>query len=362
MTSPAMTRRQVLQTVGVGGAAAVAGCLSTTNTGQISVNSVAAPGSINDAMPVDVDRIAADPTDIPGPITRTNPDTVVVELETRELVAEIEPGVTFTYMTFNDQIPGPFIRARVGDTVDLTITNHPDNTMPHNIDLHAVRGPGGGAEDTMVMPGETKRITFKVTYPGLFVYHCAVPNLDYHISAGMFGAILVEPEEGLPPVDHEFYLGQHELYTNGETGEKGHHEFDFAAMAREDPTYVLINGGKYAIGPQGFNDMQMKTGETARVYFAVGGPNLLSSFHPIGSVFDEVYPQGSILSDPHRFVQTTPVLPGSAVIGTLSTPVPGPIKLVDHALSRVARKGCLAVIDVQGAEDPEIYDPDPAQK
>ncbi len=359
MTHPSITRRQMLQTVGVGGTLAVAGCLTTERVGNVTVKSVAAPGSLNPALAVDIDRIAADPTDIPGPITRTTPDTVVVELETRELVAEIEPGVTFTYMTFNSQIPGPLIRTRVGDTVDLTITNHPENTMPHNIDLHAVRGPGGGAEDTLVMPGETKRITFKVTYPGLFVYHCAVPNLDYHISAGMFGAILVEPEEGLPAVDHEFYLGQHELYTNGKTGEEGHHDFDFEAMAREDPTYVLINGEKYAIGPQGYNDMQMNTGETARVYFAVGGPNLFSSFHPIGSVWDEVYPQGAILSDPHRYVQTTPVLPGSAVIATLSSPVPLPIKLVDHALSRVARKGCLAVIDVQGEPDPEVYNPTP---
>ncbi|WP_255198391.1 copper-containing nitrite reductase [Halorarius litoreus] len=359
------TRRRVLQTAGVGGAAALAGC----TVGSGPANDVRTspvqfqtdePAELGDAKPVDVDRIAADPTDIPAPITRSEPATIEVELETLELVAEVEEGVTFTYMTFNGQIPGPMIRTRVGDTVDLTITNHPDNVMPHNVDFHAVRGPGGGAEDTLVNPGESKRIRFQVTYPGLFIYHCAVPNLDYHISAGMFGCILVEPEEGLPEVDHEFYLGQHELYTNGKTGQKGHHEFNFAAMAMEEPTYVLTNGEKYAIGPQKYNDMVMQTGETARVYFGVGGPNLFSSFHPIGSVWDEVYPQGAIMSDPHRYVQTTPVLPGSAVIATLTSPVPLPIKLVDHALSRVARKGNLAVIDVQGEEDPTIYDPNPA--
>ncbi len=121
-----------------------------------------------------------------------------------------------------------------------------------------------------------------------------------------------------------------------------------------------MNGEKYAIGPDGYNDMAMKTGETARVYFAVGGPNKTSSFHPIGSVWDAVYPQGSVASDPHRYVQTTPVMPGSTTVAELHAPVPGPVKLVDHALSRVARKGCMAVIDVSGAENPEVFDADPS--
>ena len=342
--------------MGVGGAAALAGCSVGDDPQNLTAQETdAGQQGLADARPVDVDRIAANPTDIPGPITRSHPATVTAEFTTKELVAEVEDGVTFTYMTFDDQIPGPMIRARVGDTVEFTITNDEANSMPHNIDLHAVRGPGGGAEATLVNPGETKSFSFKVTYPGLFVYHCAVPNLDYHISSGMFGAILVEPEEGLPEVDHEFYLGQHELYTNGAAGEKGHHEFSFDAMAMEEPSYVLINGEKYAIGPQLYDEMQMKVGETARIYYAVGGPNLFSSFHPIGSVWDEVYPQGAIASEPHRYVQTTPVLPGSTTIATLHAPVPGPIKLVDHALSRVGRKGCLAVIDVQGEENPEIF-------
>jgi nitrite reductase (NO-forming) len=312
---------------------------------------------MNPAKSVDINRVAANPTALPPPIDRTEPAVVKAELVTRELVAEVEPGVTYTYMTFDGRIPGPMIRARVGDHVEITVTNDERNSMPHNVDLHAVRGPGGDAEATLVAPGESESFRFKATYPGLFIYHCAVPNLDYHISSGMFGAILVEPEAGLPEVDHEFYLGQHELYTTGEAGEKGHHDFDFDGMAAEDPTYVLINGEKYAIGPQGYDEMRMDVGETARIYYAVGGPNKLSSFHPIGSVWDEVYPQGGIGSETHHNVQTTPVLPGSAVIATLHAPVPGPIKLVDHALSRVARKGALAVIDVQGPANTDIFDP-----
>jgi nitrite reductase (NO-forming) len=357
---PTTTRRRVLQTAGLGGAMALAGCTVgslTTEDVQTSPLALQTEEELDEAKPVDVDRIAADPRDIPAPITRSSPATVEVELETREVVAEVEPGVTFTYMTFDGQVPGPLVRTRVGDTVDLTIRNHEDSSMVHNVDFHAARGPGGGAEATNVAPGEEAHLRFKVTYPGAFIYHCAVANVDYHISSGMFGLILVEPEEGLPPVDHEFYLGQHELYTNGTTGQKGHHEFDFERMAMEDPTYVLMNGEKYAITPDNYAEMNVRTGETARIFYGVGGPNLFSSFHPIGSVWDEVWEQGALASEPMRYVQTTPVLPGSACVATMSFPVPGDFKLVDHALSRVARKGALAVVSAEGPENPDIFDP-----
>lgn len=358
-----LTRREMLGTIGAGGAVGVAGCTTTRLHGDVSTApaDVADGATLDPAKPVDVSRIAADPRAIPAPIARTEPATVEVDLETRELVAEVEPGVTFTFMTFGDRIPGPFVRTRVGDTVDLTIRNHPDNSMVHNVDFHACRGPGGGAEVTTVAPGEEKRLRFEVTYPGAFIYHCAVANVDYHISSGMFGIILVEPEAGLPEVDREFYLGQHELYTNGTTGQEGHHEFDFATMAMEQPTYVLVNGEKYAIGPQKYDEMRVGTDETVRIFYGVGGPNLLSSFHAIGSVWDEVYAQGALASEPQRYVQTTPVLPGSTAVVTSTFPVPGDYKLVDHALSRVARKGALAVIHAEGPENTAIFDPDPGQ-
>ena len=360
-TIPAATRRRVLKALGVGGTAALAGCSapSTEQATDATATERTTPQepSMNAAQSTDVDRIAADPTDIPDPIDRDSPTTHEIELTTKEQVAEIEPGVTYTYMSFDGQIPGPMIRVRKGDTVELTVTNEASNSMPHNIDLHAVRGPGGGAEASMVAPGETATFRFTATYAGSYIYHCAVPNLDYHISSGMFGMILVEPEAGLPDVDHEFYFGQHELYTTGETGEEGHHDFDMEAMAAEEPTYVLTNGEKYAITPDVHGAPTMQVGETARVFFAVGGPNLDSSFHPIGSVWDEVYPQGATQSDPHVNVQTTPVKPGSTVVATLHAEVPGPIKLVDHALSRVARKGNMAVITREGEANHEVFDP-----
>ncbi|WP_436930067.1 copper-containing nitrite reductase [Halosimplex halobium] len=354
------TRRTFLKTGAAASAAAVAGCAGEIPDDRVTVTEVdSEPRSLDAPKEPTVDRVAADPTAVPDPIDREESATVEAELTTREVTAEIEPGVTFEYMTFDGQIPGPMIRARVGDTVDLTLHSAEGNRMPHNIDLHAVRGPGGGAEATTVGPGETERIRFTVTYPGAFIYHCAVANMDYHISAGMFGIILVEAEEGLPEVDREFYLGQHEVYTDGEAGQEGHHTFDMGAMAREEPTYVLINGEKYAITPDNYGAMAAGTGETARVYYCVGGPNLASSFHPIGSVWDEVYPQGGLGGRPQRNIQTTPVQPGSTAIATMQFPVPGPIKLVDHALSRVARKGALAVVGVEGEENPEVFDPEP---
>jgi nitrite reductase (NO-forming) len=366
---PTTTRRRVLQALGVG-AAGLAGCAAAPDPGttdqatdqpadQATDRATPTEPAMNPAKSTDVDRIAADPTEIPDPIDRSTSKTVSVEMTTKEQVAEVEPGVTYTYMTFGDQVPGPMIRVRRGDTVEMTITNAESNSMPHNIDLHSVRGPGGGAEASMVSPGETETFRFKATYPGAFIYHCAVPNLDMHISSGMFGLIMVEPEDGLPQVDHEFYFGQHELYTKGEAGEEGHHDFDIESMKAEDPTYVLMNGEKYAITPDRYGSPSIDVGDTARVFFVTGGPNLDSSFHPIGSVWDEVYPQGGIMSDPHKYIQTTPVKPGSCAIATLHAEVPGPIKLVDHALTRVARKGMLAIINREGDANHDVFHPDP---
>ncbi|MFP8956083.1 copper-containing nitrite reductase [Natrialbaceae archaeon A-CW3] len=310
----------------------------------------------------DVDRIAADPTDVPDPVDWDEPRRHEITMTSEEHVAEVEPGVTFRYMTFDGQVPAPLIRVRRGDTVHLTFEVPDDlNVDAHNVDFHAVYGPGGGAEDTTLAPGDDPaEIEFSAEYPGIFIYHCAVPNMDQHISAGMFGAILVEPEDGLPEVDRELYFGQHELYTNGDPGQEGHHQFDFGTMADEDPTYVLTNGEAYAYaqdGPHGPVDVEK--GERIRIFFANGGPNMTCSWHAIGNVWETYYRDGSFTSEPDRYVETTPVAPGTVTAAEIETPVPGPIHLVDHALSRVVRKGNLATLEVDGEAEPDIYNPDP---
>jgi len=351
---------------GAGSALALAGCVGALNSGDgdddgqaDAANGADQDGGLDPAKEVDVDRIAADPTELPDPVDWDEPRHHEIEMTTTEVTAEIEPGVTFDYMTFDNRVPGPMVRVRRGDTVNVTLHNEEGNSMPHNIDFHAVYGPGGGADASTVNPGESATFEFTAMYPGVHVYHCAVPNLDQHISAGMYGAIVVEPEDGLPEVDRELYLGQNEVYTNGDTGEKGHHEFDFGAMKSEDPTYVCLNGEAYALTPDGYGAITVEKGERVRIFFSNGGPNLMSSWHAIGNVWTDFYRDGGLANDPEHYIETAPVAPGSVAAAEIDTPVPGPIKVVDHALSRVARKGFLGVIQVEGEEEPEIFDPDP---
>lgn len=304
-------------------------------------------------------RIAAVPTKIPPPIHRSHAITQHVTLETKEVVSEIEPGVVFHYMTFGGQIPGPMIRVRQGDTIHFTLKNSSSNTTAHNIDLHAVYGTGGGNEATIVGPGESKSMIFKAMYPGAFIYHCAVPNMDMHISSGMFGMIVVEPPEGLRKVDHEFYFGQNEIYTDKPAGKKGLHNFNIKGMIAEDPTYVLLNGEKHAITNGNYGAAKVKVGETARIFFVNGGPNLTSSFHPIGNIWSKVWREGGLANRPDQFLQTVQVAPGSTGVLELEFPVPEIVKLVDHALTRVTTKGMLGEIQVEGNPQLAIFNENP---
>lgn len=358
-------RRTFLKATGAAGTIAIAGCLGSGEEEPAEENDNGEADQDEGLAPprdVDVDTIARDPTDVPDPVDWDEPRHHEWELHTEELVAEVEPGVTHQFMTFDGTIPGPLFRARVGDTVTLTFDVPDDlNADIHNVDFHAVYGPGGGAVDTTIAPGEGPvEIQFRLEYPGAHIYHCAPGMHDYHISTGMFGTILVEPEEGLPEVDREFYLGQHELYTDGDTGEEGHHAFDFDSAADEDPTYVLYNGdaGRFtADGEAG--PLHAEVDETVRVYWCNGGPNLTSGPHPIGNVWSRWYDNGDLLSDPAQYVEGAALPAGVTGVGEMEMVVPGPIHLVDHALSRVVQKGLLATIDVEGDPDPDVFDPDP---
>jgi nitrite reductase (NO-forming) len=247
--------------------------------------------------------------------------------------------------------PGPMLRVKVGDTVELTLHNDPTSLHPHNIDLHAVTGPGGGASLTTVQPGESKTIRWRALNPGLYVYHCANPNVSTHNSHGQYGMILVEPKQGLPAVDKEFYIMQGELYTTGDLGEQGLQLFDPQALLDGNPNYVTFNG-KIETTPR----MHIHTGDRVRIYVGNGGVNLISSFHIIGEIFDTVYPEaaigkGSIIE---KNVQTTAVLPGGATIVEFTADVPGKYLLVDHALARM-NKGAWAVLEVTGDPRPDIF-------
>jgi nitrite reductase (NO-forming) len=305
--------------------------------------------SIEKALPAV--SVAMDPNAVPAAIGKRAPQTIRMRMETVELVGKLDDGTTFTYWTFDRKVPGPMLRVKKGDTVEFTLANAKDSKMVHSIDFHAVTGPGGGAAFLQVPPGQEKTVSFKALNPGLYVYHCATPSVPEHISAGMYGMILVEPEGGLPRVDREFYVMQGDLYTKHKHGTKGHQPFDHDKMAAEQPDYYVFNGAVGALTKE--HKMQAQVGETVRIYFGVGGPNKISSFHVIGEIFDRVYTEAST-SAPRENVQTTMVPPGGAAIVELKVEYPGHYVLVDHALSRVG-KGLAGVLQVVGDKDPGVY-------
>ncbi len=303
--------------------------------------------------------IVRDPTDLPPPIGKRGPQRVRVDLETVEITGKLADGATYRYWTFNNKVPGPFVRVRVGDTVEVRLKNHGDSALMHNVDFHAVTGPGGGAKATDAGPGEQRGFEFTALNPGLYVYHCAVPMAAQHIANGMYGLILVEPEGGLPKVDHEFYVMQGEIYTEQAIGAKGELTESYDKLMNERPEYFLFNGAVGALVQE--KPLKAKVGETVRIFFGVGGPNYTSSFHVIGEIFDRVYNLGSLTSSPTNDVQTVSVPPGGATIVDFKLQVPGKYMLVDHALTRVER-GLVGILEVTGPANPDVFkDYDPSK-
>lgn len=304
-----------------------------------------------EGMASDAADVVRDPADLPGPIGQRAPKVVKIDLETVELVGKLDDGTTYTYWTFGSKIPGPFVRVRVGDTVEVHLKNPGDSVMAHSVDFHAATGPGGGAHATQTDPGNETIVTFKALKPGIFVYHCATPSVAHHITSGMYGLILVEPEGGLPQVDREFYVMQGELYTVEPFGTQGEMEMDYDKLISERPEYFLFNGAVGSLTKT--HPLYANVGETVRIFFGVGGPNFTSSFHVIGEIFDNVYPFGSITSPPLKDIQTVTVAPGGATIVDFKIDRGGHYVLVDHALSR-AERGLAGYLIVDGPEDDDI--------
>lgn len=326
-----------------------------TAFGAQKKNQEPSPIPIRQVPEVQVEEIAqlTAPPFVPPPIERNYPARVIVNLEVIEKEMEIADGVTYRFWTFGGTVPGSFIRVREGDRVVFNLKNAHENQLPHNIDLHAVTGPGGGALASITIPGGETTFEFAALNPGLYVYHCAMPGaVGTHIANGMYGLIYVEPADNpLPKVDREYYIMQGDFYTRGPFGEKGFQEFDFQKALAEDPTYVVFNGRVGAL--TGERALVARKGESVRLFVGNGGPNLTSSFHVIGEVFDNVYREaGSAVT--HN-VQTTLIPAGGAAIVEFRVDVPGEYHLVDHAIFRATQKGALGTLRVEGEEDPRIF-------
>lgn len=313
-----------------------------------------APQTVEADVPVDqlpvIDAVMTHAPEVPPPVNRDHAALVKVKMETIEKTMKMADGVDYTYWTFNGDVPGQMIRVREGDTVEVEFSNNPNSTVPHNVDFHASTGTGGGAAATFTAPGRTSTFRWKALQSGLYIYHCAVAPVGMHIGNGMYGLVLVEPKEGLPKVDKEFYIVQGDFYTKGKYGEPGLQPFDMDKAIREDADYVVFNGHVGAIA--GDNALKAKVGETVRMYVGNGGPNLVSSFHVIGEIFDKVYVEGGKLINEN--VQSTLIPAGGAAMIEFKVDIPGSFTIVDHSIFRAFNKGALGQLVVEGEDHPEI--------
>ncbi len=318
-----------------------------TNTG----NNDTKDSKTHAALKGEETAVLTDAPNVPPAITRDYATKVIVNLDVIEKVMQISDSTDYTFWTFGGKVPGKFIRVREGDLVHFTLHNFPDSKVSHNIDLHAVNGPGGGAEATNVAPGQSATFEFRALNPGLFVYHCATGPVGMHIANGMYGLILVEPKEGLAKVDKEYYIMQGDFYTKGKFEEKGLQDFDNDKAIAETPDYVLFNGKVRS--STGKNAFPATVGETVRLYAGNGGPNLVSSFHVIGEIFNKVYMEGG--SEINHNVQTTLIPSGGAAIVEMKMEVPGVYNIVDHSIFRAFHKGAIAQIKVTGDKDTTVF-------
>lgn len=312
-------------------------------------------GDAEDQIPVEdlpvIEGVVGYAPNVAPAIDRDYRAHVKLELETTEEVMELADGVDYRFWTIGGSVPGPMIRVREGDYVTLTLQNRPDSLMPHNIDLHAVNGPGGGADATLIAPGQQATFSFTALNPGVYIYHCATAPVPLHVANGMYGLVVVEPKEGFPPVDREFYVVQSDFYTTGDFGVQGLQEFDMNRAVDEDASYVVFNGRVGSL--TGDNALQAEVGETVRLFVGNGGPNLTSSFHVIGEVFDRVWIEGGALVN--RDVQTTLVPAGGAAVVEFKLEVPGTFNIVDHAIFRAFNKGALGQLVATGSPDEVVF-------
>lgn len=325
------------------------------NAGLISAFVIApclalAPGAAS-AMETIKAVVTAAPN-APPPITRKEAANVIVELEAGEWVGKLSDDNNYKFWGFNGTVPGPMVRVMVGDTVEIHLKNKADSKESHNIDFHAVTGPGGGAAMLNTEPGQESKLRFKALNAGLYFYHCATasPSIPEHIANGMYGAILVEPVGGLKKVDKEFYVVQSEFYTKD--GKKGETlEFSFENGLAEHPSHVVFNGNAHSLVK---NPLKAKVGDTIRMFYINAGPNHVASWHIIGEIFDRVYPEGSLTTAPLEGLQTTVVPAGGSSMAEFKVEVPGTYLNVDHSIFRIA-KGAVGLLKVEGAEQPDIY-------
>jgi len=270
-----------------------------------------------------------------------------ITLTIKEMEMTVAEGYVVKVWTFNDTVPGPVIRVHQGDTIRVRLVNPATNELPHSIDFHASQ-VAWNDEMTSIKPGEEKLYEWKADYAGVWMYHCGTAPALHHIANGMYGMVIVEPEGGFAPVDHEFAVVQSEWYL-GPQGEPS--DLAKAAVGAPAPDFVVFNGvaNQYKDNP-----LKVETGKSVRVFVLDAGPSIDSSFHVVGTIFNTVVKEGIQLTpknDGHYGSQAVDLSPAQGAVIEFTTPEDGLYPMVTHAFNFVGR-GALGLFQA-GDGDPK---------
>jgi nitrite reductase (NO-forming) len=277
-----------------------------------------------------------------------------VQLDTVHKIIEIAPGVKFSAWTFGNQVPGPTVRARVGDKIRFTMTNRSDEPVPgvqvvaapmmHSMDFHAAM-VSPQDKYRSIAPGQTITFEFTLNYPGVFMYHCGTPMILEHIASGMYGAVVVEPREGYPTkVDREYVIIQSEFYAKLDPGKRKVggaplYVLDGDRLRTSLPTHTVFNGTHNGMVR---NPLPAKPGERVRLYVLNVGPSKTSSFHVVGTIFDRVWFEGNP-DNQFRGMQTVLLGSSNSAIVEFMIPEDGSYIMVDHHFAN-ASQGAIGLI------------------
>ena len=320
--------------------------------GTVTVKGATAAGADDHGGPLPTSDVAADPN-APAPVTydATAPtllpgDVHDIDLVITEAEMTVAPGFVQKVWTFGGTVPGPAIRVRVGDTIRVHLKNPATNQLPHSIDFHASQ-VAWNDEMTSINPGEEKLYEWTADYAGVWMYHCGTSPALHHIANGMYGMVIVEPKEGLPKVDNEFALVQSEWYLGPQ------HDItslDKASVGAPAPDFVVFNGvaNQYKDAP-----LAVGTGESVRIFVLDAGPNIDSSFHIVGTIFNTVIKEGIALvkGNPGSWgSQALDLSPAQGGIVEFTTAEDGLYPIVTHAFNFVGR-GALGLVQA-GDGDP----------
>ncbi len=322
-------------------------------TGEIMIEGATASANPDDhGGPAPSGDVAADPNAAPYTLYPAEAPALLpgtthdIDLVIEEMMMTVAPGFVQAVWTFGGTVPGPVIRVKVGDTVRIHLKNPATSKLSHSIDFHASQ-VAWNDEMTSIAPGEEKLYEWKAEYAGVWMYHCGTAPALHHIANGMFGMVIVEPKEGLPPVDAEFALVQSEWYL-GAQGEPA--SLAKAGTGNPSPDYVVFNGvaNQYKDSP-----LKVGTGDRVRVFVLDAGPNIDSSFHIVGTIFSSVTKEGIHLlvgNEGNWGSQAMDLSPAQGGIVEFVTPEDGLYPIVTHAFNFVGR-GALGLFQ-SGDGDP----------